>query len=115
MRVMILAIAFLIALGAVCQAQEENSMTTANALARAAKRVSPEYPIAARQLNIQGQQEVAIVVNAQGDVSEAKVMKGNAMFTSASVAAAKQWKFSPLTKDGQPMGFTTVLIFSYTK
>ncbi len=115
MRVMLSAFALLIALGGVCLAQEETSLTTANALSRAAKKVTPEYPIAARQLNIQGQQEVAIVVSPQGDVTEAKVMKGNAMFTAASVAAAKQWKFTPYTKEGQPVAFTSVLVFSYTK
>ncbi|MGC4048550.1 MAG: energy transducer TonB [Paludibaculum sp.] len=115
MRLMVWAFALMMMLGAGCLAQEENSLTTANALSRAAKRVSPEYPIAARQLNIQGQQEVAIAVSAQGDVTEAKVMKGNAMFTASSVAAAKQWKFTPYTKDGQAVPFTTVLVFSYTK
>lgn len=115
MRVMLSVIAVMVMLGAACLAQEGTSLTTANALSRAAKKVTPEYPIAARQLNIQGQQEVAIVVSPQGDVTEAKVLKGNAMFTAASVAAAKQWKFTPFTKEGQPVSFTSVLVFSYTK
>lgn len=115
MRVMLLALAAAVAWCGSALAQDETSLTTANALARAAKKVSPEYPIAARQLNIQGQQEVAIEVSPQGDVMEAKVLKGNAMFTSASVAAAKQWKFTPYTKDGQAVKFTSVLIFNYVK
>lgn len=96
-------------------AQDVNSLTTANALARASKKVMPEYPTAARQLHIQGQQEVEIMVSSQGDVTEAKVLKGNAMFTAASVAAAKQWKFTPLQKDGQAVKFSSVLVFKYVK
>ncbi|WP_321474769.1 energy transducer TonB [uncultured Paludibaculum sp.] len=115
MRVMLLALAICVVWCGSALAQDDTTMTTANAISRASKRVTPEYPIAARQLNIQGQQEVAIEVNAQGDVTEAKVLKGNAMFTAASVAAAKQWKFAPYTKDGQAVKFSSVLVFNYTK
>jgi outer membrane biosynthesis protein TonB len=46
-------------------------------------------------------------------VIDAKVLKGNAMFSNASTAAAKQWKFAPLVKDGTANEFTAVLIFNY--
>jgi hypothetical protein len=35
------------------------------------------------------------------------------MFSSASTAAAKQWKFTPLSKDGAASEFMTVLVFNY--
>jgi len=96
-------------------AQEPVPMATASAMARVAKKVAPEYPQAARQLNVQGSQEVAIVVNAQGDVEDVKVIKGNAMFSVASVSAVKQWKFTPLVKDGQSLKFSSVLLINYQK
>jgi TonB family protein len=96
-------------------AQDIAQLPTATAMAHVVKKVPPEYPVAARQLNVSGQQEVSIVVSAQGNVEEAKVTKGNAIFTVTSVNAAKQWKFQPLLKDGQPVRFSTVLIFSYSK
>lgn len=115
MRVLLSTIALCVVMGTAVMGQEPSTLTTANAISRAAKKVTPEYPVAARQLNIQGQQEVSIVVSAQGDVTEAKALKGNAMFTAASVAAAKQWKFTPYVKDGQPTQFTSTLVFNYTK
>lgn len=107
-----------VVLGSVCLlapllAQE--AIPTANAMARVAKKVSPEYPPAAKQLNVSGVQEVQITVSPAGDVEDAKVLKGNAMFTQASLSAVKQWKFQPLVKDGTAQRFTTVIIFNYTK
>lgn len=104
-------------LGAVCllplPAQE--AIPTANAMARLAKKVQPDYPPAAKQLNVTGSQEVQITVSAAGDVEDAKVIKGNAMFTAASINAVKQWKFQPMVKDGAPLRFTTTIVFSYQK
>jgi TonB family protein len=105
-------------LGSVClvtpmMAQE--AIPTANAMIRVTKKVQPEYPPAAKQLNVSGSQEVQITVSAAGDVEDAKVLKGNAMFTMASTNAVKQWKFQPLVKDGAAQRFTTVIIFNYQK
>jgi protein TonB len=89
------------------------TITTANAMARASKKVSPDYPLAAKQLKVSGIQEVQVTVSKSGEVIDAKVLKGNAMFTSASLAAARQWKFSPLLKDGEASEFAAVIIFNY--
>ncbi len=105
-------------LGSICLVAPlvaQEAIPTANAMARIAKKVSPEYPPAAKQLNVSGTQEVQITVSAAGDVEDAKVLKGNAMFTQASVSAVKQWKFQPLVKDGAAQRFTTVIIFNYQK
>lgn len=108
-----LALVVAVALAAVAVAQEP--ITTANALGRVVKKVAPAYPTAAKQLNVTGTQDVEIVVDEQGNVVDAKVLKGNALFTQASLAAVKEWKFQPLVKDGQPVKFTTVITFNYTK
>jgi TonB family protein len=96
-------------------AEEPAQLSTALAMARAAKKVNPEYPAAARQLGISGTQDVAITVNEQGDVLDAKVTKGNAMFSNASIAAVKQWKFTPYVKDGTALKFSTTIMFTYAK
>lgn len=104
-----------LAIPAVVCAEEPMQVATASAMARVTKKVPPEFPPAAKQLNLSGPQEVAVVVNLAGDVEEAKVVKGNAVFSSASLAAVKQWKFTPMVKDGQPTKFATVLMFNYQK
>lgn len=99
--------------GMTALAGDAPSITTANAMVRASKKVSPEFPMAAKQLHISGSQEVQVTVSKTGDVTEAKVLKGNAMFSASSTAAAKQWKFAPLVKDGVATEFTAVLVFNY--
>lgn len=113
MRSLVLVMAAAIPM-VVC-AQEPLSLATASAMARVTKKVAPEFPSVAKQLNLSGPQEVAVVVNAAGDVEEAKVVKGNAVFSNSSLVAVKQWKFTPLVKDGQPIRFSSVLVFNYQR
>lgn len=108
-------LAVLALMGLCAAAQEPESLTAANAMARVTKKVTPEYPAAAKQLNVTGSQEVQIVVGPSGDVEDAKVLKGNALFTTASLSAVRQWKFTPLVKDGQPVRFTSTVTINYTK
>lgn len=107
-----------IAIAAVCAPQvsaEGLTIPTASAMSRVAKKVAPVYPAAARQLNVSGTQDVEIVVDESGSVVDAKVLKGNAMFSASSIAAVKQWKFTPLVQDGAATSFTTVIVFNYTR
>ncbi len=112
-KFVVLGAVLALAAGTAVLADEAPTITTANAMVRATKKVSPEFPIAAKQLHITGSQEIQVTVSKSGDVIGAKVLKGNAMFSQSSTAAAKQWKFSPLVKDGIASEFTAVLVFNY--
>lgn len=107
-----------IAIVAVCASPalaESLNIPTASAMTRVAKKVAPLFPPAAKQLNISGMQDVAIVVDESGSVIDAKVLKGNAIFSASSLAAVKQWKFTPLIHEGAPKSFTSVIVFKYAK
>jgi TonB family protein len=112
-RILGLATFLALATGTAVLADEAPMITTANAMVRATKKVSPEFPLAAKQLHISGTQEVQVTVSKSGAVIDAKVLKGNTMFSNSSTAAAKQWKFSPLVKDGTASEFMAILVFSY--
>ena len=112
-KFLVLATVLVLAAGTAALADETPMITTANAMVRATKKVSPDFPVAAKQLHITGALEVQVTVSKTGDVIDAKVLKGNMMFSSSSTAAAKQWKFSPLVKDGAASEFMAVLIFSF--
>jgi bla regulator protein blaR1 len=112
---MIVLLAVLALSGAAMIASAQEIVPTAIAMARATKKVPPEFPAAARQLNITGASEVEVHVNESGDVVEVKILKGNAIFSANSMAAARQWKFTPMNKDGAAQKFTTVLVFNFAK
>ena len=94
---------------------ETISIPTASAMARVAKKVAPVYPPAARQLNVSGSLDVEITVDEAGSVTDAKVLKGNAMFSSSAMSAVKLWKFNPMVQDGVAKSFTSVIVFNFTK
>jgi TonB family protein len=58
---------------------------------------SIEYPVALWDRKVEGETEVLIHVNAQGDVDSALVAKtsGYAAFDSAAVSGARQMRFAP--------------------
>ena len=107
------ALLFAFGAGSIASAAEPLVMSTESALALVTRRVNPVYPPVAKQLHVTGELDVKVVVDESGAVTEAKVLKGNVMFTNASLAAAKAWKFTPLTKDGTLTAFETTLVFQF--
>jgi len=94
--------------------QDVVNVPTSLAMAKATKKVVPEVPSMARQLHLKGEQEVAVTVSPSGDVEDASVLKGNAIFTNTSLNAVKQWKFTPHVIDGKPVKMKTTIVFNYT-
>ncbi len=79
-------------------------------------RVRPVYPEKAKKRRIEGKVIFQIVIREDGTVGEVKVLKEPAAdlgFREAAVAAVKQWRYRPATKDGKPVPvyFTVVVKF----
>lgn len=110
----LVAVLTTIAVPALLSAETLN-IPTASAMARVAKKVAPVYPAAARQLNVSGSLDVEIKVDEEGSVTDAKVLKGNAMFSSSAMSAVRMWKFNPMVQDGVAKSFTSVIVFNFTK
>jgi TonB family protein len=77
------------------------------------KLVKPAYPPAAVPDKRQGQVIVRIVVSETGDVETAEVISGNPVLANAAVDAAKQWKFKPYIRNGQPVKAAVKLPFDF--
>lgn len=56
-------------------------------------KVKPEYPEEAVRGNVQGEIQVRIIVDKNGNVVAACALNGNKILREASEKAAKQWKF----------------------
>jgi protein TonB len=76
----------------VSKADGKNAVTT---------KVPPEYPLAAKQMKIEGTVEVEALVNESGTVEKVNVITGNPMLTRPASDAVKKWKFTPFTSDGK--------------
>jgi TonB family protein len=65
---------------------------------------SPNYTAEAKKKKIEGTVTLAIVVDKNGDVVEAKVVKGLGYgLDENAVIAVKEWKYKPAEKDGEPI------------
>jgi TonB family protein len=80
------------------------------------KSVPPVYPELARKARIQGVVIIEAVIDREGNVVRAKVLRSPGAhfgFDQAAIDAVKQWKFKPGTQNGKPVDviFTLTVIF----
>lgn len=67
-------------------------------------RVEAEYTAEAREERIQGVVILRLQIDEAGSVTDAEVLKGLPLgLSEAAVAAARQWRFDPATRDGEPV------------
>jgi protein TonB len=68
------------------------------------KWVEPDYPAYAKEHSIAGNVSVQVTVSAKGKVEDARVLEStDRMFDEPALAAARQFRFKPALKDGQPV------------
>jgi protein TonB len=72
---------------------------------------APEYPFLARQTHTQGDVAVEVVINKAGNVANATVITGPAVFRDAALQAVRQWKYQPL--GGQAMMAKTLVTLRF--
>ncbi|HUB02622.1 MAG TPA: TonB family protein [Terriglobales bacterium] len=75
--------------------------------------VQPKYPVSA------GASEATIVletrVDSNGNVTDAKLVEGNAGLAEAAISAVKQWKYRPYLRDGKAMPFETIVLIDFQR
>jgi TonB family protein len=67
------------------------------------KRVSPSYPIIAKQRRLSGTLLVDALVDKSGKVTTMQLVSGPPVFRDAAFEAIKQWQFKPAMLNGQPI------------
>ena len=79
------------------------------------KRVEPLYPDTARKAKIAGVVIVEAIIDKDGNVDKAKVLKGLSMgLSEAAVEAVRKWKFKPGTMNGEPVDVIFDLTVNFT-
>jgi TonB family protein len=67
------------------------------------KKVTPEYPKSARLAGVEGTVALQATITADGRVENVSVLRSIPELDDAAIAAVKQWKYKPATKDGRPI------------
>ncbi|MBM3757712.1 MAG: energy transducer TonB [Acidobacteria bacterium] len=112
MSTMIRTLAAVLIAGALPYAAEMR-VAQPEALRAVTKKVQPDYNPMAKQMRVQGEVEVEARISESGDVTDVKVLNGNASLTSAVVKAVKEWKFQPFQENGKPAPAVAALRFSF--
>jgi TonB family protein len=115
MKAALLSVVIVVAFasGSLAQASAETAAQVVQP--RIIKEVKPTYPEAALVAGIAGTVELECVVNADGSIGEIKVVKPlEPSLDEAAIAALKQWRFAPGTKDGKPVDVQVTIEMSFT-
>jgi TonB family protein len=77
------------------------------------KRVQPRYPQNALSMRVQGAVELQATINKEGNISNLKVVKGDAVLARAATEAVRQWRYKPYYLNGEPVDIETQITVNF--
>jgi protein TonB len=92
---------------------EPMKVTRSEAMSAATSKPPPSYPPIAKQLKVEGEVQVQVVIGEEGKVEGATAVSGNPILTKAAVDTVKDWKFTPFKNNGKNVKAQTVLSFVF--
>jgi TonB family protein len=81
--------------------------------AKLIRRVEPVIPELARKAAISAGVWLEVNVDAAGNVTGARVLRGHPLLDDAAIAAVKQWKYSPTLLNGSPVPVVVTVTFPF--
>ena len=76
--------------------------------------VKPIYPLEARDAGVQGVIIIEALLNAEGRVEDARILKSIPMLDAAALEAVRQWEYMPTLLNGQPVPFMVTVTVNFT-
>jgi protein TonB len=67
------------------------------------KHVNPQYPPVAQSARVQGVVIIETTIGANGEVSDARVLRSIPLLDQAALDAVRQWQFAPTLLNGVPV------------
>jgi TonB family protein len=69
---------------------------------------APTYPAVARPMHLMGTVKVQVVIGADGQIKDTKILGGHPLFVDATLDALKKWRYAPAQSET-----TTLLEFDF--
>lgn len=89
------------------------TLTSTLLLSKVLSMPKPAYPAMAKQIHVQGQVNVQILVDEQGKVISAHAVNGHPLLLGAASQAALQARFTPTVLNGQPTKVQGVITYNF--
>jgi TonB family protein len=80
---------------------------------KALEKRTPIYPPIAKQIHLQGDVSVEVIIAPDGRVESARVVSGHPMFAQFAKEAALGWRFEPTLLNNVPVRVTGVIVFVF--
>lgn len=80
---------------------------------KALEKRTPIYPPLAKQIHLQGDVSVEVIIAPDGRVESARVVSGHPMFSQVAKEAALGWRFGPTMLNNVPVRVTGVIVFVF--
>ena len=77
-------------------------------------RVEPDYPGVAVAAKVSGTVILEATVNEAGKVTDVTILRSIILLDQAAIKAVRQWRYEPLTLNGQPVPFILVVTVTFT-
>ena len=77
------------------------------------RHVPPRYPSMARSRGVEGDVVLEGTITANGDVTKLVVLVSIPMLDQAAIDAARQWKYTPATRNGSPVATKATFCVSF--
>lgn len=81
---------------------------------RRVKEVTPVYPALARSAGAQGVVIIEAIIDVNGDVVSAKILRSVPLLDAAAVDAVRQWKYTPARLNGEPVPVVVTVTVNFT-
>ena len=94
-------------------APTENASTGGVLNGKALALPQPAYPPLARAAHASGTVTVQVLIDEEGNVIKAAAVDGHPLLQAASVAAAREAKFTPTLLEGEPVKVTGVIQYNF--
>jgi TonB family protein len=78
------------------------------------KDVKPVFPPDAHAARVQGVVILETVIDDQGNIANARVLRSIPMLDSAALSAVSQWQFTPTLLNGNPVGVIMTVTVNFT-
>jgi protein TonB len=76
--------------------------------------VAPVYPPLARETHVQGVVILEVVIDDDGDVASARVLRSVTLLDQAAVEAVRRWRFSPARLNGEAIPVVMTVTVNFT-
>ena len=76
--------------------------------------VKPVYPPLAQESRVQGVVILEAMIDPEGNVADAKVLRGQPLLNDAAVEAVRQWRYTPTLLNGVPVPVIMTVTVSFT-